>query len=466
MHLFLKCANFKPTSRGIRLKLLCHAEKLVLFARNRPPRYEPEAVPIPELTRKRAGLSEKSWNLWREARDATREVRNRICETADANFLKVLEAFQECQLSEALLAGSTGYGYDDAGREGVDQLFARAFGCERAAARLQWISGTHAIASALRGNLRPGQTLVSATGAPYDTLLPTIGHPEDYQGSLRSFGIGYTEVPLKDGDIDIGAVQNALDDSTGVVFIQRSRGYTWRPSFSVSKIAQLIQAIRNRRGHDVAILVDNCYGEMVEELEPTQVGADLCAGSLIKNLGATIVPTGAYVAGTELAVERSLTAFTAPGLGGHVGPSLGLARSMAQALSLAPQTVAQSLEGLVVAAWIFAQAGFETSPGWNEPRTDTIQAIKLGSVQAQRVFCKAVQSFGLVDSRATPVPVVQPGYRDPILMAGGTFIQGSSAELSADGPEREPYVCYLQGGTSRLHVELAALAALEKLTGE
>ena len=459
------------TSRGIRLKLLCPAEKLVLFcdtpdARNRGHRYEPAAVLLPELTKNRAGLSESSWALWREARAATREIRDQISRTADANFLKVLEAFQECQVSEALLAGSTGYGYDDSGREAVDRLFSRAFGCESAAVRLQWISGTHAIASALRGNLKPGQTLLSATGAPYDTLLPMIGHPQDYEGSLRSFGIGYREVSLKDGDIDIPAVEHALDESTGLVFIQRSRGYTWRPSFSVEKIAQLIKAIRGRCSHDVIVMVDNCYGEMVEELEPTHVGADICAGSLIKNLGATIVPTGAYLAGTERAVERSLTAFTAPGLGGHVGPSLGLARTMAQALSMAPQTVAQSLEGLVVAAWIFASAGFETSPGWNEPRTDTIQAIRLGSIEAQRTFCKAVQSFGLVDSRATPVPVVQPGYRDPILMAGGTFIQGSSAELSADGPEREPYVCYLQGGTSRLHVELAALAALEKLTGE
>ena len=377
--------------------------------------------------------------------------------------MKVLAAFQECQVSEALLAGSTGYGYDDGGRESVDRLFADVFGCESAAVRLQWVSGTHAIASALRGNLRPGQTLLAATGAPYDTLLPLIGYPEDYQGSLRSFGVGYKEIPLKNSGIDLPAVTEAIDESTGLVFIQRSRGYTWRSSLSIDDIGSLIKAIRKTADRHVTILVDNCYGEMVEELEPTQVGADLCVGSLIKNIGATIVPTGAYVVGTESAVERSLTAFTAPGLSGHVGPSLGMARGMAQALSLAPQTVAQSLEGLIVASWIFENAGFETSPRWNEPRTDTIQALRLGSVKAQRVFCKAVQSFGLVDSRATPVPVVQPGYRDPILMAGGTFIQGSSAELSADGPERDPHVCYLQGGTSRLHGELAALAALEQL---
>jgi cystathionine beta-lyase family protein involved in aluminum resistance len=398
-----------------------------------------------------------------QAREITRDVRQQIAQTADANFLKVFSAFQECQISEALLSGSTGYGYDDGGRECVDRLFARAFGCESAAVRLQWICGTHAIASALRGNLKPGQTLLAATGAPYDTLLPLIGYPDDYQGSLRSFGISYKQVPLADSRIDIPAVVNAIDDTTGLVFVQRSRGYTWRPSFSLDEMSALIRAVREKAGSNVTILVDNCYGEMVEELEPTQIGADLCAGSLIKNIGATLVPTGAYVVGTEDAVEKSLTAFTAPGLSGHVGPSLGLARVMAQALSMAPQTVAQSLEGMVVASWIFEQAGFETSPRWNEARTDTIQAVRLGEVKAQRVFCKAVQSFGLVDSRATPVPVVQPGYRDPILMAGGTFIQGSSAELSADGPEREPHVCYLQGGTSRLHVELAALAALEQL---
>lgn len=419
---------------------------------------------FPNHLKEKLDLSAESWSLLQQAREATQEVRKQISERADINFLKILGAFRECQLYEAQLSGSTGYGYDDAGREAVDHLFAKTFGCESAAVRLQWISGTHAMACALRGNVRPGQTLLSATGAPYDTLLPLIGYPVDYQGSLRSLGVQYKEVPLLQGEIDTAAVLQALDDSTGMVFLQRSRGYTWRPSYTVAQLAELIDAIRSKVGEQVTILVDNCYGELVEETEPTETGADLCVGSLIKNLGATIVPTGAYIVGTEKAVERSLIAFTAPGLSGHVGPSLGMARNMAQALSMAPQTIAQCLEGLVVASWIFEKAGFETSPRWNEPRTDTIQAIRLGSVERQRAFCKAVQSFGLVDSRATPTSVVQPGYRDPILMAGGTFIQGSSAELSADGPEREPYVCYLQGGTSRLHVELAALAALNALT--
>lgn len=424
--------------------------------------YEPAAVntfPIPN----QLDLAPESWELWQRARVETAQVRQDIRAAADGNFLKVFSAFQECQLSEAVLAGSTGYGYDDGGRESVDRLFAKVFGAEAAAVRLQWISGTHAMASALRGNLSPGQTLVSATGAPYDTLLPLIGEPEDYPGSLKSMGIHYREVALKDGMPDIDAVMGALDSTTGMVFLQRSRGYTWRRSFSLQTLENLIRAIRSKVGNQVVILVDNCYGEMVEALEPTQVGADLAVGSLIKNLGATIVPTGAYVVGSAVAVENSLIAFTAPGLSGHVGPSLGLSRTMAQALSMAPQTVGQSLEGLVVAAWLLEQAGFETSPKWNEARTDTIQAVRLGSVEAQRTFCKAVQSLGLVDARATPVSVVQPGYRDPILMAGGTFIQGSSAELSADGPEREPHVCYLQGGTSRIHVELAALSALEAL---
>lgn len=401
--------------------------------------------------------------LWQQAREATESVRHEIRERADKNFLKVLNAFQKLQLSEAVLAGTTGYGYDDGARDGVDQLFASVFGCPSGAVRLQWISGTHAMACALRGNLQPGQTLLSATGAPYDTLLPVIGHPNPGHGSLAASGIGYREVPLRDGFPDIQAVLEALDDTVGMVFLQRSRGYTWRSSFSVSVLENLITAIRSKVGSRVVILVDNCYGEMVEEFEPTQVGADLAVGSLIKNLGATILPTGAYIVGEESAVERSLIAFTAPGLGGHVGPTLGFSRNMAQALSMAPQTVSQCLEGLVVAAWLFEQAGFETSPRWNEARTDTIQAIKLGSVEAQRIFCKSVQSMGLVDSKATPVSVVQPGYRDPILMAGGTFIQGSSAELSADGPERAPHVCYLQGGTSRIHVEMAALKALEAL---
>lgn len=428
--------------------------------------YEPRPVPQRTVMEK-FGLTTATLELWQRARAETREVRRAIRSRADSNFLKVLGAFQECQLSEAELAGSTGYGYDDGGREGLDKLFARVFGAQSAAVRLQWISGTHAMASALRGSLRAGQTLLSATGAPYDTLLPVIGYPKDYHGSLRAAGVAYQEVPLKpNGQPDPVALETALDNKVGMVFLQRSRGYTWRPSFSLDTLGSLIEVVRRVRGQEVTVLVDNCYGEMVEELEPTQLGADLCVGSLIKNLGATIVPTGAYVTGTEEAVERTMAAFTAPGLSGHVGPTLGLARVMAQALSMAPQTVAQSLEGLVVAAHVFEQAGFETSPRWNEERTDTIQAVRLGSVEGQRKFCKAVQSLGLVDARATPVSVVQPGYRDPILMAGGTFIQGSSAELSADGPERPPHVCYLQGGTSRLHVELAALTALQACAGQ
>jgi cystathionine beta-lyase family protein involved in aluminum resistance len=374
-----------------------------------------------------------------------------------------MRAFRNCPLAEAELAGSTGYGYSDLAREGLDRLAAEIFGCQAAALRLQWVSGTHAIASALRGNLRPGQTLLAGTGAPYDTLLPLIGQPVPYAGSLAEWGVNYKEVPLREERIDLSALASAIDEQTGVVFLQRSRGYTWRRSLSVEELAEAIATVRHKAGDRVVVLVDNCYGEMVELREPSELGADLVIGSLIKNLGATIVPTGAYVAGSERAVEASLTAFTAPGLSGHVGPTLGLARGMAQALSMAPQTVAQSLEGLVVAAWLFEQAGFPTSPTWNEVRTDTIQAVALGSVAAQRAFCKAVQSVGLVDARATPTSVVQPGYRDPILMAGGTFISGSSAELSADGPEREPYVCYLQGGTARIHVEMAALTALTAL---
>lgn len=432
-----------------------------LCARN--PLAPSEPARMQETALLQAGLTTESVALWRQAREATSQVRASIRDMADANFAKVMQAFRHCALSEAELAGGTGYGYGDAAREGLDRLTAEIFGCEQAAIRLQWVSGTHAIASALRGNLRPGQTLLAGTGAPYDTLLPVIGHPVDYPGSLASWGIDYKEVPLKEERIDLEALEQAVDERTGVVFLQRSRGYTWRRSLSVDELAEAIARVRTKAGDRVVILVDNCYGEMVESLEPSQKGADLVIGSLIKNLGATIVSTGAYVAGSARAVEGTLTAFTAPGLSGHVGPTLGFGRGMAQALSLAPQTVAQSLEGLVVSAWLFEQAGYDTSPGWDDARTDTIQAVALGSVKAQRAFCKAVQSVGLVDARATPTSVVQPGYRDPILMAGGTFISGSSAELSADGPEREPYVCYLQGGTARLHVEIAALAALESL---
>ncbi len=407
-------------------------------------------------------LSDELEELRTEARRQTKLVRERISEMADLNFARVFAAFRKARLYESDLAGSTGYGYSDPGREALDRLVAEIFGAERAAVRAQWISGTHAIACGLRGNLSPGKTLLSATGAPYDTLAPVIGHPQSYAGSLAEWGVGYRQLELRQGRIDLEALTEAIDERVGVVFLQRSRGYTPRRSLPVQELGEAVRAVRAAPGGaDVTILVDNCYGEMVEELEPSHVGADLVVGSLIKNPGATVVSTGAYVAGSEKAVEGALTAFTAPGLAGHVGPSLGLARGMAQAWSMAPQTVAQSLEGLVVASWLFEQAGFEVSPRWNESRTDTISSVTLGSVEAQRAFCKAVQGAGLVDASAVPESVVQPGYRDPILMAGGTFIQGSSAELSADGPERPPYICYLQGGTARWHVETAALLALE-----
>lgn len=412
------------------------------------------------------GIEPRYLSLWEQARHETEDVRAQIRSVADVNFARVLQAFWNCGLSEDGLTGTTGYGYGDVAREGLDRLAAEIFGAEAGAVRMQWVSGTHAIASALRGNLRPGETLLCGTGAPYDTLAPVIGYPKDYDGSLRSFGINYREIPLLEGRIDLEQLRDSLTPDVKVVFLQRSRGYTWRESFTVAQLAEATEVVRQQLGHEVCVLVDNCYGEMVETQEPTHLGADLVIGSLIKNLGATIVTTGAYLAGSSKAVERSLTGFTAPGLSGHVGPTLGLARSMAQAFSLAPQTVAQSLEGMVVASWMLEEAGYETSPRWGDFRTDTIQAVRLGSVERQRAFCKAVQSTGLVDFRATPTSVVQPGYRDPILMAGGTFIQGSSAELSADGPEREPYACYLQGGTARLHTELAALKALQALRVE
>lgn len=435
---------------------------LYLLARNPCVAFEPGSMTSSEIIESFNFPGELS-QLWSQAKVETEQVRAAIRARADENFLKVFAAFRASRLSEAILAGTTGYGYDDGGRESLDKLFAHVFGAESAAVRIQWVSGTHAIVAGLRGNLLPGQTLLAATGAPYDTLLPAIGYPKDYPGSLRSFGIEYQEVPLREGKPDLSAIESALTPETGVVFLQRSRGYTWRPSLSVGDLAKIIELVRKKTNHQTTIIVDNCYGEMVEESEPTNFGADLVIGSLIKNLGATIVPTGAYVAGSAQAVENTMTAFTAPGLGSHVGPSLGLARTLAQGLSLAPQMVGQCLEGLVVASWLFEKRGYETSPGWSDFRTDTIQAIRLGSIAKQRAFCKAIQELGLVDSSATPISVVQPGYRDPILMAGGTFIQGSSAELSADGPEREPHVCYLQGGTSRVHVELAALNALRAL---
>ncbi len=406
----------------------------------------------------RAGVA-----LAREGLLRTAEVRHAVRERAAVNQWKVLRALQEAGLMEGHFAASTGYGFTDAGRELLDEVVARLFGAEAGRLRLQMVSGTHALAAGMFGWLRPGDELVALTGTPYDTLRPVIGTIQGSHSSLASWGVGYGELALlPDGRIDLEGIPGVLTERTRMVFLQRSRGYTWRPSLSVEELAAAIAVVRRHAPQAVA-MVDNCYGEMVELLEPTQAGADLVGGSLIKNLGGAVAPCGGYLAGRQDVVERAMEWLTAPGIGPEEGPTLGYNRLLAQGLFMAPEVVGQALEGAVWAAWVMEEAGLEAWPRWDAPRTDIIQAVRLGSPEAQQAFCRGVQRGGPVDHSAVPIPVVQPGYRDPILMAGGTFIQGSSIELSADGPIRPPYACYLQGGVSLAHVQIGVLRALQEL---
>lgn len=406
------------------------------------------------------GVSPERARRAREGEEATAAVRAEVRRLSGANHLKVLAALQAEGLSESHFYGTTGYGFHDAGRELLDRALARIFRAPAARVRMQMVSGTHAISAGLFGALLPGQELVSLTGAPYDTLQPVIGPGP---GSLHELGVSYRELALlPDGGIDLEQVESFMRPDTRLVFLQRSRGYTWRRSLSVAELGACIDRLR-RVAPGAVVLVDNCYGELVEPIEPTEVGADLVAGSLIKNLGGGLAPSGGYLAGGTEWVERAMVRLTAPGIGPEEGPTLGLNRTLSQGLFMAPLIVGQALEGAVWAAWMLEQEGYEAWPRWDAPRTDLIQAVRLGSIEAQKAFCQGVQSAGAVDHRAAPEPVMNPGYRDPILMAGGTFIQGSSIELSADGPLREPYACYLQGGVSFAHVQIGVLRALESL---
>lgn len=411
---------------------------------------------------RKEGLTPSQIENFQQASQRTRDCRDQIRERAHRLQWKVLDAFQNHGLSEVHLLGSTGYGYGDTGRELLDQVYAELFAAEAALVRLQFVSGTHAIACGLFGNLRPGDELVSLSGEPYDTLTTVIGQKSQVPGSLVDWGVNYRQLELRDDRLDLEGIESFLRPNTRMVFLQRSRGYAWRTSLSIQQIGQAIEKVRHICPNAV-IMVDNCYGELVEEREPTEVGADLVAGSLIKNLGGTLAATGGYLAGTRSAVEAASYRLTAPGIGGEQGASLGFSRSMLQGLFQAPIVVGQALEGACWAACFLELEGFEVGPRWEDHRTDIVQAIRLGSPEAQAAFCRGVQRSGPVDSKATPEAWVQPGYRDPILMAGGTFIAGSSLEMSADCPVRPPYIAYLQGGISLGHVQLSVVRGLVSL---
>lgn len=375
---------------------------------------------------------------------------------------KVLAAMQKNRLSDIHFAATTGYGYNDLGRDVVEQIYADIFGAEAGLVRPQLMSGTHALTVALFGNLRPGDELLSPVGKPYDTLEGVIGiRPTN--GSLEEYGITYKQVELKeDFSFDYDAIAKAITPKTKMVTIQRSKGYSYRPTFTVAQIGELISFIKNIRA-DIICMVDNCYGEFVDVVEPTQVGADLLVGSLIKNPGGGLAPIGGYIVGKEEYVENAAMRLTAPGLGKEVGATLGLNQPILQGLFMAPQVVANALKGAVFAASIFEKLGFEVMPKSDEFRSDIIQAINMQSPENIVAFCTGIQKGAPVDSFVTPEPWDMPGYDAPVIMAAGAFIQGASIELSADAPIKPPYTVFFQGGLTEYHAFLGIMMAVQTM---
>ncbi|MFC5403698.1 aminotransferase class I/II-fold pyridoxal phosphate-dependent enzyme [Cohnella soli] len=404
---------------------------------------------------------EAQWEKWSEEAEerAAKPFRN-IDRIVERNQAKVIRAFQKHRVSDFHFSGSTGYGYNDSGRETLDQVYADVFGAEAAIVRPHLVSGTHTISAALFGVLRPGDELLFVTGRPYDTLNKVIGKPGDGIGSLSDWGVVCKIVPLRgDGSIDWPAVEAAITERTKVFAIQRSRGYDWRPSFTIGQIGIMAGRLKSLKP-DSIVFADNCYGEFTEELEPTEVGVDLIAGSLIKNPGGGLAASGGYIAGKAALVELAAYRMTAPGIGGEVGAMLGTTRSIFQGLFLAPLLVGQAVKGSVFASAVFGQLGFETHPQPEDRRTDLIQAVRFPSAEQLVCFVQAIQKAAAVDAHVVPEPWDMPGYEHPVIMAAGTFIQGGSLELSADAPVREPYIAYMQGGLTYGHVKFAVKQAL------
>lgn len=385
-----------------------------------------------------------------------------IDKVAEYNQLKVLHAMQECHVSEACLLGTTGYGYNDVGRDTLEEVYAKLFNTEDALVRPQITCGTHALALALMSNLRPGDELLSPVGKPYDTLEEVIGI-RDSKGSLKEYGISYAQVDLlADGGFDFDGIKAAINDKTKLVTIQRSKGYQPRKTLSVERIGQLISFIKDIKP-DVICMVDNCYGEFVETIEPTDVGADMIVGSLIKNPGGGLAPIGGYIAGKKECVENAAYRLTSPGLGKEVGASLGILKDFYQGLFLAPTVTAGALKGAVFAAACLEKLGFDVVPNSTESRHDIIQAVKFGSEEGVIAFCQGIQAAAPVDSFVVPEPWDMPGYDAKVIMAAGAFVSGSSIELSADGPIKPPYAVYFQGGLTFPHAKFGILKALQSL---
>ena len=411
------------------------------------------------------GISKEVLDYAADIEKSLKERFERIDQTAEYNQLKVLKGMQDNKVSDIHFAATTGYGYNDLGRDTLEDVYASVFHAESALVRPQLISGTHALHIALSGNLRPGDELLSPVGKPYDTLEEVIGI-RDSVGSLKEYGVSYRQVDLlPDGSFDFERIKAALRDNTKLVTIQRSKGYDPRPTLSVERIGELIAFIKSIKP-DVICMVDNCYGEFVETIEPTEVGADLCVGSLIKNPGGGLAPIGGYIVGKEKLVDLCAYRLTAPGLGKEVGATLGVNQAFFQGFFLAPTVTAGALKGAIFAANVYEGLGFPVVPDGTESRHDIIQAVTLGSPEAVIAFCKGIQAGSPVDSHVAPEPYAMPGYHSDVIMAAGAFVQGSSIELSADGPIEPPYAVYFQGGLTWYHARFGITMSLQYLVQE
>ncbi len=415
-----------------------------------------------QMMYKELGISEKVYSYGQEIEATLKERFESIDKVAEYNQLKVLHAMQESRVSEGCFHYASGYGYSDQGRDTLEEVYAKTFHTESALVRPQITCGTHALALALGANLRPEDEVLSPVGKPYDTLEEVIGIRAS-KGSLAEYGISYRQVDLlEDGTFDYEKIKEAVGEKTKLVTIQRSKGYQTRPSFSVTQIGQLIAFVKQLKP-DVICMVDNCYGEFVETIEPSDVGADMIVGSLIKNPGGGLAPIGGYIAGKKEYIENCAYRLTAPGLGKEVGASLGVMQSFFQGFFLAPTVVAGALKGAIFAANVYERLGFPVIPNGTESRHDIIQAVTLGSPEGVIAFCKGIQAAAPVDSYVSPEPWAMPGYDSDVIMAAGAFVQGSSIELSADGPIKPPYAVYFQGGLTWEHAKLGILMSLEQL---
>ncbi|EOU1570069.1 methionine gamma-lyase family protein [Clostridium perfringens] len=418
-----------------------------------------------ELLKKQYGFTDETIKLYNQAIIDVENEFKIYDEIREYNQLKVLKAFQEERISDNHFTNSTGYGYGDIGRDTLDLVYARIFNAEKALVRPHFVNGTHALGTALFGNLRPGDTILAVTGSPYDTLHSVIGiSGEENIGSLKEYGVNYKQVDLVDGKINIKKALEMIkeDESIKLIHMQRSTGYGFRNAFQVNELGEAIKAIKELR-EDLIVFVDNCYGEFIDIIEPTDVGADLIAGSLIKNIGGGIAPTGGYIVGKEKYVEQASYRLTVPGIGAECGCTFGVMKDFYQGLFLAPHVAIEALKGAIFCARIMELAGFEVLPKYNDKRSDIIQAIKFNDKEKLIKFCKGVQYASPIDSFVECEPWAMPGYSDEVIMAAGAFIQGSSIELSADAPIREPYIAYLQGGLTFDHAKIGVLIALNNI---